>query len=102
MAVVAVGFAGPALRAEDLVGGFPFLVNFDVWQLSGLLVDFECLFRAPLLWQRGSSECEAAARLSPGEGRQDIDDIFRDQAQPKVPDSNLVTKEAAKYRTNTF
>jgi hypothetical protein len=39
---------------------------------------------------------------APGEGWQDIDDIFRAQAQPKVPDSNFVTKEAAKYRTNTF
>lgn len=32
---------------------------------------------------------------APGEGWQDIDDIFRAQAQPKVPDSNLVTKETA-------
>lgn len=35
------------------------------------------------------------AGLAPGERGQDVDDIFRGQAQTKVPDGNLVTKETA-------
>jgi hypothetical protein len=56
---------------------------------------FEYLLRVPLLGHRGSSECGATAGLAPGERGQDIDDIFCGQAQTKVPDGNLVTKETA-------